>query len=103
MRNRFVLLLDLLLVAFCAFCAFALRLDLIAERARRGAEAGDVVQAEPYLVSNTDLQDFRMIVTSANPHGGKIALDDAELHLLRCHHGDTVRTLSLNPRKHPHV
>ena len=44
-----------------------------------------------------------MIVTSANPHGGKIALDDAELHLLRCHHGDTVRTLSLNPRKHPHV
>ena len=54
-------------------------------------------------MSNTDLKDFRMIVTSANPHGGKIALDDDELHLLRCHNGDTVRTLSLNPRKHPHV
>jgi len=64
---------------------------------------GDVAQTEPYLVSNTDLKDFRMIVTSANPHSGKIALDDDELHLLRCHHGDTVRTLSLNPRKHPHV
>ena len=64
---------------------------------------GDAAQAEPYLVSNTDLKDFRMIVTSANPHSGKIALDNDELHLLRCHHGDTVRTLSLNPRKHPHV
>ncbi|GAB5774627.1 hypothetical protein JMUB7517_27870 [Staphylococcus aureus] len=64
---------------------------------------GDAAQAEPYLVSNTDLKDFRMIVTSANPHNGKIALDDAELHLLRSHNGDTVRTLSLNPRKHTHV
>ena len=64
---------------------------------------GDAAQAEPYLVSNTDLKDFRMIVTSANPHSGKIALDDDELHLLRCRNGDTVRTLSLNPRKHPHV
>jgi arginine N-succinyltransferase len=64
---------------------------------------GDAAQAEPYLVSNTDLKDFRMIVTEANPHSGKIALDDAELHLLRSHNGDTVRTLSLNPRKHTHV
>ena len=59
--------------------------------------------AEPYLVSNTDLKDFRMIVTDAMPQGGKLALHDDELHLLRCRHGDTVRTLSLNPRKHTHV
>ena len=71
--------------------------------AEAALDACEVAQAEPYLVSNTDLKDFRMIVTNANPHSGKIALDDDELHLLRCHHGDTVRTLSLNPRKHPHV
>ncbi|KAB8044027.1 arginine N-succinyltransferase [Janthinobacterium aquaticum] len=69
---------------------------IVAEACEAGADG------EPYLVSNTDLKDFRMIVTSANPHNGKLVLGDDELHLLRCQPGDTVRTLSLNPRKHTH-
>ncbi|CDG80970.1 arginine N-succinyltransferase [Janthinobacterium agaricidamnosum] len=63
----------------------------------------DSLEAEPYLVSNTDLQDFRMIVSNANPVAGKIALSDEELQLLRCRSGDAVRTLSLNLRKNPHA
>jgi len=73
---------------------------VLSEAEQAGDDAADT---EPYLVSNTDLQDFRMIVTNAYPHGGKLALSDDELQLLRCHHGDTVRTLSLNPRKNPHA
>ena len=73
---------------------------VLSEAEQAGDDAADT---EPYLVSNTDLQDFRMIVTNAYPHGGKLTLSDDELQLLRCHHGDTVRTLSLNPRKNPHA
>ncbi|WP_317204872.1 arginine N-succinyltransferase [Janthinobacterium sp.] len=64
---------------------------------------GAPAEAEPYLVSNTNLRDFRMIVTAANPVGGKIALPEAEQALLRVHAGEAVRTLSLNLRKNPHV
>jgi arginine N-succinyltransferase len=58
---------------------------------------------EPLLVSSTVLQDFRMIVTNANPVGGKIALSQSELDLLHCQNGDPIRTLSLNVRKNVHV
>jgi arginine N-succinyltransferase len=58
---------------------------------------------EPLLVSNTVLQDFRMIVSQANPVGGKLALSADEMALLRCQSGDAVRTLPLNIRKNPHV
>ncbi|MEC5162499.1 arginine N-succinyltransferase [Janthinobacterium sp. CG_23.3] len=69
-----------------------------------GADAcASVAETEPYLVSNTDLQDFRMIVSAANPVNGKIALSDDEQQLLRCGAGAPVRTLSLNLRKNPHV
>jgi len=64
------------------------------------AESSDT---EPLLVSNTVLQDFRMIVTHANPAGGKIALTPSELELLHCQSGDAIRTLSLNVRKNVHV
>jgi arginine N-succinyltransferase len=60
-------------------------------------------ETDPLLVSNTVLQDFRMIVTSTNPGGGKLALTDAEMALLHCKSGDTMRTLSLNVRKNVHV
>ena len=68
------------------------------------AEAGAVSHdAEPLLVSNTVLQDFRMIVTTTNPVGGKIALSPSELQLLQCQSGDSIRTLSLSVRKNVHV
>lgn len=54
---------------------------------------------EPTLVSNTVLKDFRMIVTQATPVNGEIDLSTQDLQLLRCHMGDTVRTLPLNVRK----
>lgn len=59
-----------------------------------GAEGG-----EPTLISNTVLQDFRMIVSHAHPDQGQIALSAEEQVLLGCHAGDPVRTLSLNARK----
>ena len=58
---------------------------------------------EPTLVSNTTLHDFRMIVASAAPVQGKVALSASELALLHCQGGDPVRTLSLNVRKNVHV
>ena len=57
----------------------------------------------PLLISNTVLQDFRMILTSANPVGGKIGLSASELELLHCHSGDSIRTLPLSVRKNVHV
>ncbi|SFM31726.1 arginine N-succinyltransferase [Rugamonas rubra] len=61
------------------------------------------IGAEPTLVSNTDLQDFRMILSPTVPLHGALALSEAEQELLHCHPGDTVRTLPLNLRKNPHV
>ena len=58
---------------------------------------------EPLLISNTVLQDFRMILTSANPVAGKIGLSASELELLHCHSGDSIRTLPLSVRKNVHV
>jgi len=61
--------------------------------------APESTAAEPTLVSNTDMKDFRMILSQAMPVNGAIALPEAEQKLLHCHSGDTVRTLTLNPRK----
>ena len=61
------------------------------------------VDAEPLLVSNTKLEDFRMIVTNSNPVAGKIVLTPSELELLHCQSGDSIRTLSLSVRKNVHV
>ena len=68
------------------------------------ADAADASpDAEPFLISNTVLQDFRMIVAPANTAGGKIALSAAELALLHCDRGEQLRALPLNVRKHTHV
>jgi len=61
--------------------------------------APESAAAEPMLVSNTTLKDFRMILSQAVPVNGMVALPEAEQQLLHCHTGDTVRTLTLNPRK----
>jgi arginine N-succinyltransferase len=68
------------------------------------AEAGaSSLDAEPMLVSNTVLKDFRMIVTNTNPVAGQIALTPSELELLHCQSGDSIRTLPLSVRKNIHV
>jgi len=59
--------------------------------------------SEPVMVSNTDLKDFRVILSDVTPATGRIALAEADQQLLRCTDGDTVRTLALNVRKNPHV
>lgn len=61
--------------------------------------APESAAAEPMLVSNTNMKDFRMILSQAVPVNGAIALPEAEQKLLHCRTGDTVRTLTLNPRK----
>ncbi|MET0265894.1 MAG: arginine N-succinyltransferase, partial [Duganella sp.] len=60
-------------------------------------------EPEPLLVSNTTLHDFRMILSQTASVNGAVALSAAEQDALRCADGHAVRTLSLNPRKNPHV
>ncbi len=55
-------------------------------------------EGDPFIVSNTVLKDFRMILARTNPVGGRIALSAQDQQLLHCQGGDTVRTLSLNVR-----
>ena len=62
------------------------------------ADAGD-----PVLISNTNLSDFRMILSQTAAVNGAIALPEDEQQILHCQPGDSVRTLTLNPRKNPHV
>ena len=57
----------------------------------------------PTLVSNTDMQNFRMIVSASTPDAGVIALAADELALLGVQAGDLLRTLPLNARKNSHV
>jgi len=57
---------------------------------------------EHMLVSNTRLDDFRMILTRAVPGATSVVLNPAELAQLRCAAGDSVRTLTLNTRKTSH-
>ncbi len=64
-------------------------------------EEGDC--AEPTIISNTAMNDFRMILTHAAPRKGKLALSPAQMDLLHCQGGEQVRTLHLNVRKNPHV
>jgi arginine N-succinyltransferase len=59
--------------------------------------------ADPWLLSNTALQDFRVIVAPSGPAGGTIVLAPAQRDLLHSHVGDSVRALPLNPRRNPHV
>ena len=54
---------------------------------------------ECLLVSNTKLDDFRMVLAQAAVDGHEIALSAQELALLHVQAGDPVRTLSLNVRK----
>ena len=49
--------------------------------AEGGAHEG---AAEPFLVSNTQLRDFRIIVSTAQPLNDRIALSHDEQKLLRC-------------------
>jgi arginine N-succinyltransferase len=66
-------------------------------------EAAAPAESEQTLISNTVVQDFRMIVARSTPAAGAIALSAAQLELLHCAHGDPVRTLPLNVRKNANV
>jgi arginine N-succinyltransferase len=70
--------------------------DSVSTVAEEGAPEGE---CDITLVSNTKLDDFRMILTQACNGGTKVALNVRELQLLQCQAGDPVRTLSLNVRK----
>ncbi|MEO8408156.1 MAG: arginine N-succinyltransferase, partial [Oxalobacteraceae bacterium] len=65
------------------------------------AEAAVAPVADPVLVANTVLRDFRSIVVAAppKPQPTRIALSASERELLGCGAGDPVRTMTLNPRK----
>ncbi len=60
------------------------------------------VGGDPYLVSNTVLRDFRMILANVTPDHGRIALSEDDQKLLQCQAGDAVRTLSLNLKRTNH-
>lgn len=77
----------------------ALRESVVATVAPATAAAAADAQGHPVLVSNTVLQDFRVIVTQAQPEDGRIALQDAEQVLLDCRAGDAVRAMALSPAR----
>ena len=56
-------------------------------------------ETEHMLVSNTQLDNFRMILTRAVPGSGRVLLSAQEMAQLHLRAGDTVRTLTLTPRK----
>ena len=64
--------------------------------ADEGTPEGDT---EHMLVSNTQLDNFRMILTRAVPGSGRVLLSAQEMAQLHLRAGDTVRTLTLTPRK----
>jgi arginine N-succinyltransferase len=74
--------------------------DSVPTVAEEGVPEGE---CDMTLVSNTKLDDFRMILTQAESSqlrgGAKVPLNVRELQLLHCQAGDPVRTLSLNVRK----
>ena len=59
-------------------------------------------EPETLMVSNTALNDFRVILTQTSPVDSKIALSEQELALLHCQNGEPVRTLALNMRTKSH-
>ncbi|QNA87539.1 arginine N-succinyltransferase [Massilia sp. Dwa41.01b] len=66
---------------------------------RVALEARPEGETECLLVSNTKLDDFRMVLAQTTTDGADIALSAQELALLHVQAGDPVRTLSLNVRK----
>jgi arginine N-succinyltransferase len=59
----------------------------------------ETADSTPLLVSNTMLRDFRVITAPAHAERGRLALGEAQQHLLSCRPGDTVRSLLLNAKK----
>ena len=70
-----------------------------AEAAAADAAAAD---AAPWLVANTSLSDFRVIVADGAPVDGGIVLDAAQRQALRTG-DDPVRVMQLNPGKTTHA
>jgi arginine N-succinyltransferase len=66
---------------------------------RVAAEGRPEGETECLLVSNTKLDDFRMVLGQTTIEGAEVALSAQELALLHVQAGDPVRTLSLNVRK----
>lgn len=55
------------------------------------------------MISNTDMYDFRVIAAPVAAEDGRITLSSAQQTALVCHAGETVRTMSLNPKKNPYA
>jgi len=59
--------------------------------------AATVPGAQPLLLANTSIQDFRVIAATVEAVGGKLALSATERDLLHCREGDSLRALPMNP------
>jgi arginine N-succinyltransferase len=66
---------------------------------RVAAEGRPQGETECLLVSNTRLDDFRMVLAQTTIEGAEVSLSAQELAQLHVQAGDPVRTLSLNVRK----
>lgn len=60
------------------------------------------LDAEPTLVANTHMQDYRIIVGDTSPKDGKVQLTKEQQQVLGCHPQSLVRTLPLNVKKDEH-
>jgi arginine N-succinyltransferase len=70
--------------------------DSVLRVAHEGRPEGET---ECLLVSNTKLDDFRMVLAQTTIDGAEVHLSAQELALLHVQAGEPVRTLSLNVRK----
>ena len=71
----------------------AVRTSKLVQAATDGAAAG---QAAPMLVSNTTIEDFRIIVSDHAPQAGQLQLDAAQLAVLHCSVHSPLRVMPLN-------
>ncbi len=75
----------------------------------RSVRTSELVQAQQvqdippasaaYLVANTDIQNYRIIVSDSAPQGGELQLSPEQLQCLQCAPESKVRVMSLNLNK----
>lgn len=61
--------------------------------------AGPQAEAEPLLIANTKLRDFRVVVGEGRMQHGHLSLAPEVLAALECRAGDTARAMRLAPRR----
>jgi len=55
--------------------------------------------SQPYLIANTDIQNYRIIASDSAPQSGRLQLSAEQLQTLQCAPDSSVRVMPLNVNK----